>query len=59
MHLPEKIEAIKNIAVPTTKEELRSFIGLINYNRDMWKHRYSIFSTILKYDFQTSQMDLE
>ena len=38
MPLPDKVEAIENIAVPTTKKQLRSFIGLINYYRDMWKH---------------------
>ena len=35
MPLPDKVEAIRNIAVPTTKKELRSFIGLIYYYRDM------------------------
>ena len=36
MPLPDKVEAIKNIAVPTTKKQLQSFIGLINlYTRDM------------------------
>ena len=34
--LPKKVEAILNIAPPTTKKELRCFIGLINYYRDMW-----------------------
>ena len=38
MPVPDKVEAIKNIAVPSTKEELRSFIGLINYYTDMWQH---------------------
>ena len=42
MPLPDKVEAIKNIAVPTTKRQLRSFIGLINYYRDMWQHRSGI-----------------
>ena len=32
MNLPDKVEAIKNIAVPsTTKRSSRSFIGLINH----------------------------
>ena len=39
MPLPDIVEAIKNIAVPTTKSQLCSFIGLINYYRDIWKHR--------------------
>ena len=35
MLLPDTVEAIKYIAVPTTKKQLRNFIGLINYYRDM------------------------
>ena len=44
--LPDKVEAIKNIAVPTTKRQLQSFIGLINYYRDMWKHRSGILTPL-------------
>ena len=39
MPLPDKIQAIKDIAVSTNKKQLRSFTGIINYYRDMWKHR--------------------
>ena len=39
MPLPKKVEALQNIAVPKTKKKLRSFIGLINYYRDMWIKR--------------------
>ena len=47
MPLPDKVEAIKNIiAVPTTKKQLRSFIGLINYYRDMWLHRCEILTPL-------------
>ena len=46
MPLPKKVEAIKNIAVPTTKKQLRSFIGLINYYRDMWQHRSGILTPL-------------
>ena len=42
MPLPDKVEAIKNITVPITKKQLQSFIGLINYYRDMWIHRSGI-----------------
>ena len=31
MPLLDKVEAITHIFVPTTKKQLRSFIGLINY----------------------------
>ena len=44
--LPDKVEARKNVAVPTTKEQLRCFIGLINYYRDMWKHRSGILTPL-------------
>jgi hypothetical protein len=37
--LPKKVQAIRNLAVPKTRKELRSFIGLVNYYRDMWIHR--------------------
>ena len=39
MPLPKKVQAIKNLAVPKTKKQLRSFIGIINYYRDMWVRR--------------------
>ena len=32
----DKVESILNIVDPTTKKQLQSFIGLINYYRDMW-----------------------
>ena len=42
MPLPDKVDAIKNITVPTTKKQSQSFIGLINYYRDIWEHRTGI-----------------
>ena len=44
MPLPDKIEAIKKITVPTTKKKLQNFLGLVNYYKDIWKHR-SVFLT--------------
>jgi hypothetical protein len=32
----QSFNAIANIAVPTTKKELRAFIRMVNYYRDMW-----------------------
>jgi hypothetical protein len=29
--IPKKVESIKNIARPTTRKELRCFIGMVNY----------------------------
>jgi hypothetical protein len=38
----KKVEAIQRIAPLTTKKQVRSFIGLINYYRDMWPRRSEI-----------------
>jgi len=37
--LPKKIQAIQTLKPPTNKKELRRFLGLINYYRDMWARR--------------------
>jgi hypothetical protein len=34
--IPKKVKAIKNTVRPTTRKELRRFIGMVNYYRDMW-----------------------
>ena len=44
--LQKKIDAIQNIARPTNVKELRSFIGLVNYYRDMWKRRSEILAPL-------------
>ena len=46
MPLPDKVQAIQNIAVPKTKKQLRSLIGIINYYRDMWIHRSEILAPL-------------
>ena len=33
---PRKIEKMLTIKAPKRKTELRSFVGMINYNRDIW-----------------------
>ena len=43
---PMKVHAITNIAVPKNKKEVRSFIGLINYYRDMWAKRSEIITPL-------------
>jgi len=44
--LSKKVEAIHNIAVPTTKKQLRRFIGMVNFYRDMWKGRSDLLAPL-------------
>ncbi len=44
--MPKKIEAIQRIAEPKTKKELRSFIGVVNYYRDMWIRRSHVLAPL-------------
>jgi hypothetical protein len=48
MPLNKKVEAINNLAPPTNSTEVRKFIGLVNYYRDMWKQRSEILSPLTK-----------
>ena len=48
MPLPDKIQAIEHIAVSTNKKQLRRFIGVINYYRDMWNNRSDILNPLTK-----------
>ena len=48
MPSPENVQWIKHIAIPTKKKQLRSYIGVINYYRDMWKHRSDISTPLTK-----------
>jgi hypothetical protein len=44
--VPKKVEAIQHIAPPTTRKQVQSFIGLINYYQDMWPRRSEILATL-------------
>ena len=42
----KKVEAIKQLAVPKTKKQLRSFIGMVNYYRDVWPKRAHLLAPL-------------
>jgi hypothetical protein len=33
-----KVESIKNLLAPKTVKQVRSFLGMVNYYKDMWRH---------------------
>ena len=43
-HLPNKVKAITQIARPTSTKHVRSFVGLVNYYKDMWPKRTHFLS---------------
>ena len=44
MPIPKKVEAIQALTVPKTRKQLRQFIGMINFYRDMWQKRSEILA---------------
>ena len=51
----KKVNAISNIAPPKTKKQLRSFIGMVNYYRDMWIRRSHVLAPLAALTSKTTQ----
>ena len=42
----KKVDAILNMDAPSNLKQLRGFIGMVNFYRDMWKHRAHILAPL-------------
>ena len=42
----DKIKAIDNIEAPKTQKQVRRFIGMVNFYRDMWRHRSNLLAPL-------------
>jgi RNase H-like domain found in reverse transcriptase len=51
----KKVNAITNIATPTNKKELRLFIGMVNYYRDMWVRQSHILAPLAALTSKTAK----
>ena len=57
--IPKKVEEIQALTVPKTRKQLRQFIGMINFYRDMWQKRSELLAPLtaltsknVKYDWK-------
>ena len=42
----KKVKAINNLAPPTKRKDLRRFLGLVQYYRDLWPRRSHILAPL-------------
>ena len=44
--MTKKVEAIQKLKVPSCVQQLRGFIGMINYYQDIWPQRSHILASL-------------
>ena len=45
---PRKVEAMKRIKPPKTSKQLKQLLGMVNFDRDIWKKRSHILAPLSK-----------
>ena len=55
--IPQKVEAIQAPAVPKTRKQLRQFIGVINFYRDMWQKRSKPLAPLTALTYKSVKYD--
>ena len=48
MPVAKKVDAIRQIATPKSIKDVRKFVGMVNYYRDMWIRRSDVLSPLMK-----------
>ena len=46
--IPKKVQAIVNLEPPKTRREVRKFIGMVNFYRDMWRKRSALLAPLTR-----------
>jgi len=55
----DKVKAVLKIAEPKTRKDLRSFIGVVNYYRDMWVRRSHVLAPLAALTSKTTKWKWE
>ena len=54
MTIPNKFKAIQALTAPKTRKQLRQFIGMINFYRDMWQKSSKLLAPLTALTYKTS-----
>ena len=54
---PKKVEAMDRMKPPTSVKQVKQFIGMVNFYRDLWPKRSHILAPLNKLSGLTSKKD--